>query len=79
MSPSTRHASALSRRTRVISYVASTCCHSVNACRRVLSGDEGWGMGARHQTGWTGLVAKLLQQRGQYRDRSQMSREHSNL
>lgn len=28
-------------------------------------GDEGSGVGASHQTGWTGLVAKLLQQSGQ--------------
>jgi hypothetical protein len=27
-------------------------------------GDSGRGMGASHQTGWTGLVAKLLQPRG---------------
>ena len=27
-------------------------------------GDTGRGVGASHQTGWTGLVAKLLQQRG---------------
>src|ERR671919_130972 len=27
-------------------------------------GDNGAGIGASHQTGWTGLVAKLLQQRG---------------
>jgi hypothetical protein len=27
-------------------------------------GDEGAGVGASHQTGWTGLVAKLLQQAG---------------
>ena len=27
-------------------------------------GDSGWGVGASHQTGWTGLVAKLLQPRG---------------
>jgi hypothetical protein len=26
-------------------------------------GDTGWGVGASHQTGWTGLVAKLLQPR----------------
>ena len=25
-------------------------------------GDSGLGLGASHQTGWTGLVAKLLQQ-----------------
>ncbi len=28
-------------------------------------GDNGAGIGASHQTGWTGLVAKLLQQSGQ--------------
>jgi hypothetical protein len=28
-------------------------------------GDEGRGVGASHQTGWTGLVAKLLQQSGE--------------
>jgi hypothetical protein len=28
-------------------------------------GDNGSGMGANHQTGWTGLVAKLLQQSGE--------------
>ncbi|MEP6923018.1 MAG: glucosidase [Pyrinomonadaceae bacterium] len=29
-------------------------------------GDSGAGLGANHQTGWTGLVAKLLQQMGEY-------------
>jgi hypothetical protein len=29
-------------------------------------GDEGSGVGASHQTGWTGLIAKLLQQTGEY-------------
>jgi hypothetical protein len=28
-------------------------------------GDTGAGLGASHQTGWTGLVAKLLQQSGE--------------
>jgi hypothetical protein len=28
-------------------------------------GDSGSGVGASHQTGWTGLVAKLLQQSGE--------------
>ena len=28
-------------------------------------GDSGAGVGASHQTGWTGLVAKLLQQSGE--------------
>lgn len=30
-------------------------------------GDNGSGLGASHQTGWTGLVAKLLQQQGEFR------------
>jgi hypothetical protein len=30
-----------------------------------LHGDDGSGVGASHQTGWTGLVAKLLQQSGE--------------
>lgn len=29
-------------------------------------GDDGAGLGASHQTGWTGLVAKLIQQCGEY-------------
>ena len=31
-------------------------------------GDSGKGLGASHQTGWTGLVAKLLQQSGESRE-----------
>ena len=30
-----------------------------------FNGDNGAGIGANHQTGWTGLVAKLLQQSGE--------------
>ena len=30
-------------------------------------GDTGAGLGASHQTGWTALVAKLLQQSGEFR------------
>ncbi|TMA44784.1 MAG: glucosidase, partial [Deltaproteobacteria bacterium] len=30
-----------------------------------FNGDDGSGVGANHQTGWTGLVAKLLQQSGE--------------
>jgi len=33
-------------------------------------GDNGAGLGASHQTGWTGLVAKLIQQSGGKRDHS---------
>jgi hypothetical protein len=29
-------------------------------------GDNGAGIGASHQTGWTGLVAKLIQQCSEY-------------
>jgi hypothetical protein len=29
-------------------------------------GDNGAGIGASHQTGWTALVAKLLQQSGEF-------------
>ena len=31
-------------------------------------GDNGAGLGASHQTGWTGLVAKLIQQSGGWRE-----------
>ena len=30
----------------------------------IFNGDTGEGLGASHQTGWTGLVAKLLEQSG---------------
>ena len=33
-------------------------------------GDSGAGIGASHQTGWTGLVAKLIQQQGEHSDSS---------
>jgi hypothetical protein len=29
-----------------------------------FDGDTGIGLGASHQTGWTGLMAKLIQQQG---------------
>jgi hypothetical protein len=31
-------------------------------------GDIGCGLGASHQTGWTGLIAKLMQQNGEPKD-----------
>ena len=31
-----------------------------------FDGDTGRGVGASHQTGWTGLIAKLLQSRAGY-------------
>jgi hypothetical protein len=33
-------------------------------------GDSGRGVGASHQTGWTGLVAKLIQQQGEHQARA---------
>ena len=32
-------------------------------------GDSGVGLGASHQTGWTGVVTKLMQQSGESRER----------
>ena len=34
-------------------------------------GDNGRGVGASHQTGWTGLIAKLLQPRRREREQPQ--------
>ena len=34
-------------------------------------GDNGSGVGASHQTGWTGLVAKLMQQSGEHGAKAQ--------
>jgi hypothetical protein len=34
-------------------------------------GDNGAGIGASHQTGWTGLVAELIQQWGENSERNQ--------
>ncbi len=31
-----------------------------------FNGDDGKGLGANHQTGWTGLIAKILKQVGEY-------------
>ena len=33
-------------------------------------GDSGAGVGASHQTGWTGVVTKLIQQSGESRERN---------
>jgi hypothetical protein len=32
-----------------------------------FNGDTGQGLGASHQTGWTGLVANLIHQVGEYK------------
>jgi hypothetical protein len=34
-----------------------------------FNGDDGTGLGASHQTGWTALVAKLILQCGEYKDK----------
>jgi hypothetical protein len=31
-----------------------------------INADNGAGLGASHQTGWTALVAKLIQQQGEF-------------
>jgi hypothetical protein len=35
-------------------------------CHEYFHGDNGAGIGASHQTGWTGLIAKLIQQYSEY-------------
>ena len=37
-------------------------------------GDDGHGLGASHQTGWTALVASLLQEIGERRDAADAAR-----
>jgi hypothetical protein len=38
-------------------------------------GDSGSGVGASHQTGWTGVVTKLMQQSGEFRERKKSEGE----
>ena len=40
-------------------------------------GDSGAGVGASHQTGWTGVVTKLMQQSGESRERSASERKRN--
>jgi hypothetical protein len=40
--------------------------HNLIMFHEYFHGDNGAGLGANHQTGWTGLVAKLIQQCGEY-------------
>jgi len=40
--------------------------HSRYLFHEYFHGDIGAGLGASHQTGWTGLVAKLIQQQGEF-------------
>ena len=39
--------------------------HDLILFHEYFHGDTGAGVGANHQTGWTGLVTKLLQQSGE--------------
>ena len=41
--------------------------HNLMQFHEYFHGDNGAGIGANHQTGWTGLVAKLMQQNGEHR------------
>jgi len=41
-------------------------------------GDNGAGLGASHQTGWTGLVAKLIEQHARFQDSSESVFLHAN-
>ncbi len=43
-----------------------------------FDGDTGLGLGAMHQTGWTALVAKLIQQRGSKRSTSVSTQDEHN-
>ncbi|WP_443029262.1 MGH1-like glycoside hydrolase domain-containing protein [Spirulina sp. CS-785/01] len=40
--------------------------HNYLLFHEYFHGDNGAGIGANHQTGWTGLLAKLIQQTGEY-------------
>jgi len=40
--------------------------HNLLFFNEYFHGDDGAGLGASHQTGWTGLVAKLIMQRSEY-------------
>jgi hypothetical protein len=41
-------------------------------------GENGAGLGASHQTGWTGLVAKLIEQHARFQDPSESVFLHAN-
>ena len=42
-------------------------------------GDNGAGLGASHQTGWTGVVAKLMQQSGECEVRAEVVERRDRL
>ncbi|MFQ4142994.1 MGH1-like glycoside hydrolase domain-containing protein [Chlorogloeopsis sp. ULAP02] len=45
--------------------------HDLILFNEYFHGDNGAGIGASHQTGWTGLIAKLIQQVGEYSGENQ--------
>ncbi|MGH7884197.1 MAG: MGH1-like glycoside hydrolase domain-containing protein, partial [Thermodesulfobacteriota bacterium] len=47
-------------------FQTDTNWHDLILFHEYFHGDNGAGIGASHQTGWTGLVAKLIQQGGEY-------------
>jgi hypothetical protein len=48
--------------------------HDFIAFHEYFNGDTGAGLGASHQTGWTALVAKLLQQSGEFEPEEAVAR-----
>ena len=48
--------------------------HDLVPFHEYFHGDSGAGLGASHQTGWTALVAKLLQQSGEHANESERRR-----
>ena len=42
-------------------------------------GDSGAGLGASHQTGWTGLIAPLLDMFGRVDDKTQLESERGSV
>ncbi len=48
--------------------------HDLVPFHEYFHGDNGAGIGASHQTGWTGLVAKLIHQQGQIKKEGELER-----
>jgi len=46
-------------------FQSDPCWRDLILFHEYFHGDNGAGIGANHQTGWTGLVAKLLEQSGE--------------
>ena len=87
-------AAAISRRITSIFLLGDDGCRPVYGDRRKFQtdpewrdlilfheyfhGDSGVGLGASHQTGWTGLVAKLIQQSGKLSERKKPRNKKNN-